>query len=330
LDISEGDVTENAIAENMLDVLDTLDELVSGADQRLMENEGKPKGPRPLAGALEPPREGTVEAVTDEYGDMFADPPLTKEGHTTKPEHGGSVKRSSFKLPAWRAIMDEDTPPGSPFSRTLFAEDHVEGEPVMELVPDHLVQNDEEVKAKVEPFEPLMTSTAAVTAMFEKFLGPNNTAETAKTVCDEGKSQQQVEKANEKSDDKRDSVRPVPPLSPRIVRRRQQQQKDEAREPQAAVVESQPSKSKSPIPRSRSACTNNAKGLYPRSGRSKEKLITTLTITTISSQRESILSLKSRLRQSLPCAPVLLSAGKGPGLVRPVFWAWSWQIAAFM
>ena len=234
MDISERDVAENAIAENMLDVLDTLDEMLSGADQRLMEMEVKP---------LQIKKE---------------------EGHTNKP--GESVK-FSFKLPAWKTMMDEDTPPGSPFSRSLFAEGHTEGESVMELVSDHLVKNSKEIKAKAEPFEPLVTSTAAVRAMFEKFLGPSKTAETAETAksaknaSGEGHLQQMVEKttaaekrgegqAQQDIQDKvfmekiRDSVSPV---VPRIIRRRQQKPKEDgAHKVQAAVVASQPERSKFP------------------------------------------------------------------------------------
>ena len=260
LDISEGDVTEHAIAENMLDVLDTLDELLSGADQRLMKRGAEPKGPRPLPRTIEQLKKGMMGDVTGECGDMFGDMKLRKplpeplQGRTNKPEHGGSVN-CSYKLPAWKAMMDEDTPPGSPFSRTLFGEDHVEGEPVIELVPDHLVKNDEEVKAKAEPFEPQMTSTAAVKAMFEKFLGSNNTAETATNISSEGegkatdKSNGQVQQSVQDIDfmEKRGDL--VPSAPPRIVRRKQQQQK--GGEAHGAQGESQFAQSKSPLPRSR-------------------------------------------------------------------------------
>lgn len=281
-DITEGDVTENAIAGNMLDVLDTLDELLSGADQRLMENGAKAKGPRSLAGALEPLIKGNMETVTDEYGEMVGDikirNPLPEslqnkmeEERTSRSEHGVSVKR--IKLPAWKAMMDEETPPGSPFSRDLFAKDHIEGEPVMSLVPDHLVKNDEEVKAKAGPFEPRMTSSAAVKAMFERFLGPSKAVETDRLARAEGKAQQKVEKATEKGGDW------APPVPPRIVRRRQRKQiEDGAREAQAVVMESQHAQSKPSfhvnvlylvlmniLQKEGAPLTEDAKDLYPSS-----------------------------------------------------------------
>ncbi|KAF8418183.1 hypothetical protein EV426DRAFT_342567 [Tirmania nivea] len=342
----------------MLHVLDTLDELLSGADQRLMEKEAKPKGPRALAGTLEPLKKGTMEAVTGEYGDMFGDMQIRnplpeslqakmKEGHTgtNKPEHGKSVKRS-FRLPAWKAMMDEDTPPGSPFTRSLFSDGHVEGEPVMELVPDHLVTNDEEVKAKAEPLEPQLTSTAAVKAMFEKFLGPSKTGETATTVITattaattttaSGEGKVQLSFQDKVTMEKGGHLVP-----PRISRRRQQKRgEDVAHEAQAmVVVESQPTQSKSRLHvnvlHSRSACINkhlqklepegaplaeDTKNLYPSLGRlhhqwqlSKKQTMTLRITTTTSSTTESRPSPTSRLPHSLR-APILLSARQGPGL----------------
>ena len=270
-------MAENQIAENMLDVLDTIDEILSGADQRLMEKGAKSKEPKPLAGALEPLKKVTIEAATgkcsDVCGDMKICNPLPEasqnkngEGYTNKPKHDESVKRS-FKLPAWKAMMDEDTPPGSPFSRSLFADGHVEAKPVMELVPDHLVKNEKEVKSKAEPLEPRMTSTAAVKAMFEQFLGPSKTAETARTTlaAPEGKARQKAGNfAGEasKGQNVQDKVSmegggdPVLPVPPRIVRKRQQKQKEDGA--QAAVVESKSTHSKSPLHvlRSRAACSN--------------------------------------------------------------------------
>ncbi|KAF8445207.1 hypothetical protein BGX38DRAFT_1143554 [Terfezia claveryi] len=274
-DITEGDVTENAIAGNMLDVLDTLDELLSGADQRLMENGAKAKGPM-------------METVTDEYGEMVGDikirNPLPEslqnkmeEECTSKSEHGVSVKRT-FKLPAWKAMMDEVTPPGSPFSRDLFAKDHVEGEPVMNLVPDHLVTNDKEVKANAGTFEPRMTSSAAVKAMFERFLGPSKAVETARLAKAEGKAQLKAGKVTGKGSDL------VPPVPPRIVRRRQQRQKEDgAREAQAVAVKSQPAQSKPPfhfnVLYSRSSCTNKHSAKAESSGsptdRGRERSVST-------------------------------------------------------
>ena len=233
LDIRESHVGENTIAENMLDVVGMLDDLLSRAYPGVMEARARVTRPSALAGGIGSLR--TPENV------KIRNPPPAKERPT-------SAKKVRFRLPAWDTMMDEETPPGSPIKRTLFPED---GESVAGLDPNDLVSNGERVKANVDPPEPPITSTVAVKAMFEKLLGPNDTAETAMALGAEGKHE--LAKATEKRDYK---VQPnetpmknhgdsVPPVSPRIVSGRQQKRNENAaREPQAAAGESKPAQSK--------------------------------------------------------------------------------------
>ncbi|KAF8466990.1 hypothetical protein BDZ91DRAFT_793972 [Kalaharituber pfeilii] len=120
------------IADLVLGVLDKLDTMVHEADERLIYAKsaettvaGRPKGPRPLKGSIKPfKQESVLDGVPKEFQGMFGDMKVRahRQQSTEQPIKAAKEPKRAVKLPPWRHMMEEKTPPGSPFSRKLIVE----------------------------------------------------------------------------------------------------------------------------------------------------------------------------------------------------------------
>lgn len=178
-DLEDEEVTTNEIAGLVLDVLDVLGGMVNAAKERVITATKRSQGPKPLSGQMSPHQMDHSEGLPEEEScmlDEIKQQPAAAQDQTqltqsqsrqvqsTQAQAQGqstevSVQKKRveddgipmlFKLPKWKAMMEQDTPPGSPFSRSLFI-DAPEGVPVLKLStgPVEVVQQTPAVESVV-------------------------------------------------------------------------------------------------------------------------------------------------------------------------------------
>lgn len=173
-EINPEDVADNEIAGHMLSILNTLDVMIAGADQRLIEAGSKLK--RPVKGLLTQLEVAPVENVIEERNKIDASvidrPSTAVEEVSTKSAHDDDEGRVQYTLPVWKNVQDKQTAPRIPFqSLSQTAPETVH----MPKVQDSVQANDSSPERTDLQIAPAVIDPMAVEHMSEQLLSPQLT-----------------------------------------------------------------------------------------------------------------------------------------------------------